>query len=285
LVTYNMQLRLSITAIIITFILLSYISLRNPNTHDNMKRTIESTSPNPTSSNPTSSNSTSSPFVPMSMPSINTTSNSTNSNSTNPVISLQRQSELESQGTEEERLNLLQTSDFVFDFLNPPSGVSKGEGGSTVAATASNFAALIDHGIAMTVGFIEPCGINLPHFHPRATEINFIVEGVFQAGFFSENEGKFVGNTLSPGMVTVFPMGVIHFEVNTNCQRGIFVAAFNNQDPGVTTIANAFFGGLPAEIVGASLGNLGIQNVTDLLNRLPLNPGVVEECRIRCGLN
>jgi len=154
-----------------------------------------------------------------------------------------------------------------------------------VAATASNFAALIGHDVAMTVGFIEPCGINLPHLHPRATEINFIVEGEFQVGFFSENEGKFVGNTLNPGMVTVFPPGVIHFEWNMSCKKGIFVAAFNNQDPGVTTIASAFFGGLPAEVAGASLGNLGIQNVDDLKNMLPLNPGVVEECRSRCQLD
>jgi len=154
-----------------------------------------------------------------------------------------------------------------------------------VAATASNFAALIGHDVAMTVGFIEPCGINLPHIHPRATEINFIVQGEFQAGFFSENGGHFIGHTLKPGMVTVFPRGVIHFEYNLSCKRGIFVAAFNNQDPGVTTIASAFFGGLPAEVAGASLGNLGIQNVTDLKNMLPMNPSVVEDCRSRCQLD
>jgi len=169
-------------------------------------------------------------------------------------------------------------------FLNPPSGVSKGQGGETVAATAANFAALIGHDIAMTVGFIEPCGINLPHIHPRATEINFIVEGEFQAGFFSENEGKFVGNTLKPGMVTVFPRGVIHFEINMSCKRGVFVAAFNSQDPGVTTIASAFFGGLPAAVAGAALGNLGIQDVNDLKSLLPLNPGVVEACLNLCGM-
>lgn len=61
------------------------------------------------------------------------------------------------------------------------------QGGKTVAATRTNFAAIVGHGVAMTVGFIGPCGINLPHTHPRATEINFIVSGQFMAGFFQEN--------------------------------------------------------------------------------------------------
>jgi len=196
----------------------------------------------------------------------------------------QRLIEIQSQVTELDRINLLGPDDFVFDFLHPPSGVSRGEGGSTVAATAKNFPALIGHDVAMTVGFIEPCGINLPHIHPRATEINFIVSGEFQAGFFSENGGKFIGHTLKPGMVTVFPKGVIHFEVNMQCERAMFVAAFNNQDPGVTTIANDFFG-LPAEIAGISLGNLDIKDVEELIRRLPMNPGAVKECRKRCGLD
>jgi len=201
------------------------------------------------------------------------------------TVPITKQTDLQEQATELNRLKLLNDDDFVFDFLHPASGVSNGTGGTTVAATASNFAAVIGHDIAMTVGFIEPCGINLPHFHPRATEINFIVEGEFEAGFFSENGGKFVGHTLKPGMATVFPKGVIHFEVNMNCERAVFVAAFNNQDPGVTTIASAFFGGLPATIAGVSLGNLGIEDVEDLKSRLQMNPGSVTECRTLCGLD
>jgi len=191
--------------------------------------------------------------------------------------------EIQSQVTELERLSLLSDDDFVFDFIHPVSGVSNGAGGHTVAATSKNFPALIGHDIAMTVGFIEPCGFNLPHIHPRATEINFIVSGEFQAGFFSENGGKFIGHLLKPGMATVFPKGVIHFEVNMQCERAVFVAAFNNQDPGVTTIASSFFG-LPTQIVGASLGNLDISTVEELMQQLPMNPGSVDECRKRCGL-
>jgi hypothetical protein len=67
-----------------------------------------------------------------------------------------------------------QDDDFVFNFLNPPGGTGEtiGKGGHTVGATGANFPALIGTGMAMTVGFLGPCGFNTPHTHPRATEFN-----------------------------------------------------------------------------------------------------------------
>ncbi|CAF1574895.1 unnamed protein product [Didymodactylos carnosus] len=104
-------------------------------------------------------------------------------------------------------------------------------------------------------------------------------------GFFQENSGMFVMNTIHKGMAAVFPQGAIHFEQNLNCAPAMFVAAFNSQDPGVLTIGNAFFGGLPATVVGPSLGGLNISSVDDIKAQLPHNPAVgIEECRQRCGL-
>jgi hypothetical protein len=40
----------------------------------------------------------------------------------------------------------------------------------------------------MTLVFLEPCGINTPHIHPRATEFLVLVEGSnLQFGSFLEN--------------------------------------------------------------------------------------------------
>lgn len=137
----------------------------------------------------------------------------------------------------------------------------------------------------MTVGYLGPCGINLPHTHPRATEINFSVDGDFQVGFFQENRASFIMNELRPNQVAVFPQGAIHFEQNLNCVPARFVAAFNNEDPGVLTIANSFFGSLPATIVGPSLGGLNISTINDIRTNLVPNPSLgIAECRRRCGL-
>jgi len=196
---------------------------------------------------------------------------------------------LKSATTELDRLSLLTNDQFVFDFnqfrngSDTAPGVTVGNGGRTVAALPGNFPALIGHGVAMTVGFIEACGINLPHTHPRATEINFIVSGSFRAGFFLENGAHFIGHNLTAGMMTIFPQGSIHFEQNENCEPAMFVAAFNNEDPGVQTTTLSYFG-LPSDIAAVGLG-ANATLVQQLSLALAKNPALgVEECRIRCGL-
>jgi hypothetical protein len=137
----------------------------------------------------------------------------------------------------------------------------------------------------MTVGYLDPCGINLPHTHPRATEINFSVNGDFQVGFYQENGAVFIMNDVHANQAAVFPQGAIHFEQNLNCVPATFVAAFNSEDPGVLTISTAFFGALPATVVGASLGGLNITTVEDIRLQLVKNPAIgIAECRQRCGL-
>jgi len=137
----------------------------------------------------------------------------------------------------------------------------------------------------MTVGYLGPCGINLPHTHPRATEINFSIDGDFEVGFFQENGGPFILNVLHKNQVAVFPKGAIHFAQNLNCVPATFVAAFNSEDPGVLTISNSFFGALPATVVGASLGGLNITTIEDIRLQLAQSPSIgIAECRKRCGL-
>jgi oxalate decarboxylase/phosphoglucose isomerase-like protein (cupin superfamily) len=190
---------------------------------------------------------------------------------------------LKTAATQVRRFDLLNDTDFVFDFTTATVQVSRGEAGKLVSANAADFPAVIGNNIAMTVGYVGPCGINLPHTHPRATEINFVVSGTFEAGLVMENGVRFVGNNLTAGMATVFPQGAIHFEQNLNCEPAVFVAAFNSEDPGVSTIGSTFFG-LPVDVSAASL-NIPIKTVEDLIPFLPKNPALgIEECRRRCGL-
>jgi hypothetical protein len=80
----------------------------------------------------------------------------------------------------------------------------------------------------MTIGYLGPCGINLPHTHPRATEINFSVDGDLIVGFYQENGAEFIMNEVHKNQVAVFPKGAIHFEQNLNCVPATFVAALPN---------------------------------------------------------
>ena len=191
-----------------------------------------------------------------------------------------------SAATAVDRIKLLEDADFVFDFFSPtPDEVTtSGSDGHVVAAKRDTFPALVGNGIALSVGFLGPCGLNTPHTHPRAAEFNLAINGTVLTGMLAENEARFVMNTLNPGQATVFPRGAIHFEQNLGCDPVIFVAAFSDEDPGTSSLAPNFFS-LPADVVGPTLGGLGTKEVEGLQAEIPKN--VVygrDECLSRCGI-
>jgi hypothetical protein len=196
---------------------------------------------------------------------------------------------LELAATQKDRVNLLnQPGDFIFDFNNPPNAaITQGKGGHTSAATADTFPAVIGNGVAMTLGFIKPCGINTPHVHNRATEFNVIVQGRLVTNFQVENGVEPREDILSKFQATVFPQGAIHTEWNPDCEDAVFVAGFNNVDPGVEQIAQTFFN-LAPEAIGATLGGARYLDGEDIESfRAMLPPNVasgVESCLKKCGM-
>lgn len=138
--------------------------------------------------------------------------------------------------------------------------------------------------ISPAVGFLGPCGLNTPHTHPRATELNYVVNGTLRTGFLMENGARFVFNDAHAGTVSVFPAGAIHFEQNNGCDPVMFVAHFNHEDAGVTALAQRFFG-LPPDIVGAALGGLTPEEIAEIETKIPNNIALgSEECLKRCGI-
>ena len=74
------------------------------------------------------------------------------------------------------------------------------------------------------IGFLGPCGMNSPHTHPRATEINFSINTTLRGGVLVENGARFAEIDIRPGTATIFPQGAIHFEMNPSCEEAMFVA-------------------------------------------------------------
>jgi len=138
--------------------------------------------------------------------------------------------------------------------------------------------------MAMAIGEMEPCGMNTPHTHPRATEFLFLVNGGIEAGFIEENGARFVVNQLTAGQGALFPKGSIHYQFNTGCERVKFVAALNDEDPGASQIAQRYFG-LGPEVVAASLGDIGVKEVTNIAKGIPDSMAIgVDKCLTKCGL-
>ncbi|KAH7102430.1 RmlC-like cupin [Auriculariales sp. MPI-PUGE-AT-0066] len=172
--------------------------------------------------------------------------------------------------TNVDKINVLEDGDFVFDFKDTSLKATSGAGGKLVSANVGNFAALVGNGLALTVGRMEPCGANSPHTHPRATEILLLLNGAISAGFLAENGSRFVFNNVTELSAMVFPAGSIHFQMNYGCEPVQFVAALSNEDPGTVQVAQRFFG-LTADVVGAALGGLGVQDVENLGSLIPDN--------------
>ncbi|KAJ7288812.1 RmlC-like cupin [Mycena rebaudengoi] len=188
--------------------------------------------------------------------------------------------------TAADRINLLpDDKQFAFNFFDPSLKATVGAGGRIVTANVATFPAVVGNGGAMAVGLLEPCSMNPPHTHPRATEIQFNVNGTLRTGMITENGARFIMTELNPGGMTIFPQGSIHFQVNEGCEPAMFVAGFNNEDPGVVSVAQRFFG-LSPDVVAATLGDIGVERVQAFDSMIPDSVALgTAECRKKCHLD
>ncbi|KAJ6533777.1 RmlC-like cupin domain-containing protein [Mycena vulgaris] len=175
----------------------------------------------------------------------------------------------------------------VFDFNNqkPASGA---KGGSILLATVDNFPILEELGVSSAISFVEPCGLNIPHSHPRANEFFTVIDGILDTGFVQENAFNTIIEThLGKYQGTVFPMGSMHYQQNPTCSPAVFVAGLNNEDPGRSDIATSYWM-LPSDVVDASLGlphTIGGGNIDAWRSHLPPNLAAgVDSCLKRCGI-
>lgn len=68
------------------------------------------------------------------------------------------------------------SSDFLYDMLAAPVTLSTSSG-NVRAATVDEMPVLQGEGVSFTLFTLESCGINLPHVHPRATELLYVISG------------------------------------------------------------------------------------------------------------
>lgn len=188
-------------------------------------------------------------------------------------------------------------SRLVFDY--GARATPLGKGGRFILANQNNFPILVNQNIATAIGFLNPCSMNSPHTHPRATEFFTVVQGKFQTGFMLENgflanatEGRqttqITVQELSPFQATVFPLGSIHYQFNHQCEPATFIATFSNSDPGTSQVAQNYFF-LDDRIVDVTLGEINQvdgSNIEELRLSLPSNlVQAVDSCLKKCGLD
>ena len=144
---------------------------------------------------------------------------------------------------------LAKADDFFFSGLNKPGNTDNKDGSNVTAVYVDKIPGLNTLGLQLVRIDYAPYGQNPPHSHPRASEIFVVLEGQLLAGFVTSNQAdgsnRLFAKVLNPGDVFIFPLGLIHFQLNLGHTPALAFAAFGGQNAGRITIANAIFGATP----------------------------------------
>ena len=109
-------------------------------------------------------------------------------------------------------------------------------GSSMKIVTASGFAGLNTLGLSIGRTDLEVDGFVAFHYHPRATEMIFVNQGVIRVGF-RDTQNQFFQTTLKVGDVFVFPKGLSHYILNQDFKTATVYSVFNCQNPGLASFA------------------------------------------------
>ncbi|KAM3681762.1 hypothetical protein ACJW31_12G023100 [Castanea mollissima] len=141
---------------------------------------------------------------------------------------------------------LVKAEDFFFKGLNIAGNTNNKVGSNVTTVNVDTLPGLNTLGISLARIDFAPYGENPPHTHPRGTEILVVVEGTLFVGFVTSNpENRLFTKTLNKGDVFVFPIGLIHFQLNVGKTNAIAISGLSSQNAGVITIADAVFGSDP----------------------------------------
>ncbi|GAV82050.1 Cupin_1 domain-containing protein [Cephalotus follicularis] len=143
--------------------------------------------------------------------------------------------------------------DFVYSGIKLP-GIFSETGLSAKSVNVNVFPGLNKLGLSFVRADFEVGGVNVPHIHPRATEIAFVLEGRVYSGFV-DTENRVFAKVIEKGEVMVFPKGLVHFQMNVGDKPATILGSFNSQNPGLQRIPTAVFGsGIKEKLLEKAFG-------------------------------
>ncbi|KAF9590821.1 hypothetical protein IFM89_038693 [Coptis chinensis] len=143
--------------------------------------------------------------------------------------------------------------DFVFSGIKSAGNFTE-TGFFAKSVTPTLFPGLSTLGMSFVRADLDVGGINAPHFHPRATEVAFVLEGMVYSGFV-DSTNRVYARVIEKGEVMVFPRGLVHFQMNVGDSPATILGSFNSQNPGIQRIPEAVFGsGIRYELLEKAFG-------------------------------
>jgi len=96
-------------------------------------------------------------------------------------------------------------SQFVFDLGKcPPQVVAKG--GTIQEANQSTFPGLDGNGLSIYLLTLEPGAVRIPHWHPDAAELDYVLSGKARVGL-AFPDGEWERFDLEAGKIAILPQG------------------------------------------------------------------------------
>ncbi|XP_057826531.1 germin-like protein subfamily 3 member 2 [Cryptomeria japonica] len=132
--------------------------------------------------------------------------------------------------------------DFVYEGLRKAGNLSASSTGfAGTSVSVVQFPGLNTLGMSAVRADFEKGGLNVPHLHPRATEIGYVVDGSLYCGFIT-SENKLYAKVIHKGDLMVFPRGLVHFQMNVGHGPAVIVGTFNSENPGLLKLPSTLFG-------------------------------------------
>ena len=138
-------------------------------------------------------------------------------------------------------------SQFVFDLGKcPPQVVAKG--GTIQEANQSTFPGLNGNGLAIYLLTLEPEAVRIPHWHPDAAELDYVLSGKARVGL-GFPDGEWERFDLEAGKIAILPQGWFHYIQNVGEETLRMLVIFNNSAPNDIGISQGFQA-IPKEVLG-----------------------------------
>ncbi|KAL4790310.1 RmlC-like cupin domain-containing protein [Aspergillus venezuelensis] len=171
---------------------------------------------------------------------------------------------------------------FVFNFNE----------GDVPVATSQNFYPLVGTGVSFNMGSLPACTMAFAHLHPRATELFTLTSGHVKSEMIpqegvtdSGGNQRVIRTDLTAGMMTVFPAGSFHLQINPDCEPANFTAAFNSDEFAVGMIAKQVFSFTDDVVAGTFGQSITGEDIEGVREAIPKSLAIeVEGCLAKCGL-
>jgi oxalate decarboxylase len=123
-------------------------------------------------------------------------------------------------------------------------------GGAIQEAKKDTFPAL--EGLAIFLLALKPGAVRIPHWHPDANELDYILQGTAQIAIVGPDSAEETFK-LTPGEIGFIPQGWFHSIQNIGEDELRMLVIFNNDNPNDIGISIGL-GGMSGAVLGETLG-------------------------------